>query len=232
MLAPAVHGDLEPRATEESIHLPHGDVDLSVHRLRLGNEAPAGRLQKLERLPSLQALDQLLGKALRVASGSERLTCHDPRRLMVTVTVAGCPAEHRNHDLGPESPDHLHNVCQERLAGPERQRLGRGLGVPEVERTREILPPTIQGPRCLELPGTDDSETLEELRTDEILPPVAPREGEVRRLRTLTQGHLGQEPRILVVRVGTDHEHTLHPLEPPEEQPSGHGPHILRHLRP
>ena len=69
-------------------------------------------------------------------------------------------------------------------------------------------------PSRKELLGAEDPERLAELAPDQVLSPLAARQGEVRGLRALMAREHDEELGVLVVGVRADHQH---PLVVPEE---------------
>jgi hypothetical protein len=126
---------------------------------------------------------------------------------MVAMAVARRPAEHRHDDLRPEGAHHRHDVAQDRVLHPVRVRLLGRLGEAEIVRAREVLPAAVEPPRREQLLGADHPELRSELVADQVLPTVAARQGEIRRLDVLPARQPGEELGVLVVRVSADHQH-------------------------
>ena len=91
-----------------------------------------------------------------------------------------------------------------------RQRLLVVLGIAEVVRAREILPAPVQAPGGEQLLGAGHAQLLAELGADQVLAAVAAREREIRRPVSATAREVGDELRVLVVRMRRDVEHAAH----------------------
>src|SRR5208282_2841249 len=95
---------------------------------------------KLLRLPRLQALLKLLGKARRIGSGTKRLTGQDARGLMVAVAVARAALKARANHIRAESANHAHHVAQRDIVtAPLLEGLFRRLGETKVGDAGEAL---------------------------------------------------------------------------------------------
>ena len=81
------------------------------------------------------------------------------------------------------------------------------LGESEIERAREVLAAAVDAARGEQLFGADHSERRAELVADQILSAVAAREREIRRLDVPRLGEIGDELRVLVIRMRADHQH-------------------------
>ncbi len=128
---------------------------------------------------------------------------------MLPVPVGGRSGEDGDNDLGPEPPDHVHDVLEQRVPRPETERFLGGFGEPEVVGAAEVLPGAVQVARGEQLLGTDDAETRPELGPDEVLSAFATAEGEVRRLRAQPARQQDEQLRVLVIGVGADHQDAL-----------------------
>ena len=128
---------------------------------------------------------------------------------MLPVPVARSAGEDRHDDLRPEPADHREHVDEQRVPGPETERLVGGLGEAEIVRAREELAGAVELPRREQLLRADDAELGAELRPDQVLPAFAPAEREVGRPHPHAAGQDGEELGVLVVGVGADHEDAL-----------------------
>ncbi len=93
------------------------------------------------------------------------------------------------------------------------ERLVSALGETIVESAREELICTVQSTSRLELPRTNDAETFAQLGPDDVLPAVSAGQGEIGRLGAHPPGESGQKAGVLVIRMRSDHENSLHAVE-------------------
>ncbi len=149
---------------------------------------------------------------------------------MLSVSISRRSAERRDDDVGPELANDPDHVPEQVLARPEGECLVRALRVPVVERPREELLPPVQAPRRHELTRSYHAQTLEELRTDQVLSAIAARERQIRGLRSPPPRERRQETGVLVVRMSADQEHTLHAVHLPEQQAGRDGTRTVHRL--
>ena len=201
--APARHGDLV-------IGLAHGGVEHpALQHERGGGGIEAGAQVQLVRRPGRQPFGAELGEPGGIAGGGERLAGRPAGGLVLPVPVARRAAEDRHDDLRTEPADHPHDILQDRVAGPVAPRFLQRLGVPEVVGAGEELAGAVQPAGGQQLLAAEQPERLAELGSDEILPPLAAVEREVRRLRAHAAHQHGEQLGVLVVGVRPDHEHPL-----------------------
>jgi hypothetical protein len=99
---------------------------------------------------------------------------------MLTVPVSRRAGEGRHHHVRPEAAHHPHDVLQNRIWEPVAFRFFERPRISEIEGTRKELIGAVDGPGCLQLSRAEQTEGDAELRTQEVLPPLAPGEGEIR----------------------------------------------------
>src|SRR5260221_5170011 len=116
MAAAARHRDLEIRLPEDGIEGADREGQ------RGGRRIPAGGAIELLRPP------------YRIAQQVERLPRENRRNLVVPMPVGGRPGEDCDDDLRPEPPDDVDHVFEDRVAGPEAERLLDRLGKAEIVR--------------------------------------------------------------------------------------------------
>ena len=126
---------------------------------------------------------------------------------MVAVAVARRAAEHRDDHMRPKGSHHANYVAEDRVARPVLVRVDGVLRESEVERAREELLGAVDAPCRQQLLGANHTQRFAELVADQILPAVAAREGEIRRLDVSSAGEPRDEKRVLVVGMRTDHQH-------------------------
>jgi hypothetical protein len=115
--------------------------------------------------------------------------------------------EARDDDVGLERADHPHDVRQSLVVPPDAERLLRGLRVAEVAHAREALLRPVDAARGEQLLGAHDVQELRLLAADEVLPAATARHRQVRGGRVSRVRQIGEQARVLVVRVGGDVEH-------------------------
>jgi len=106
----------------------------------------------------------------------------------------------------PESPYDPHHVLENRVGRPQAGGLVEGPRVPEVVRPGEELLGTVQLPGGEQFSGSDDPQRRAQLGTDEVLPPVTARQGEVRRPHAVSTAQERQQRGVFVVGVRRNDE--------------------------
>ena len=212
VLAATVHGDLAVRPAQERIEAAGSDLQ------GCGGRVEEGAAVQFERRPGLRARLDLVGEPSRVAGRLERFARQKSRDVVLTVSVARCPAPHRDQHVRPKPADRPHQIGKQGLAGPLFERLLRRLRVSEVEGAAEVLSRSVDRSCGQELSGADDPESLPELRSDEILSALATREREVRGFHAPPARHRGEESRVFIIRVCRHDEHPLDPVQLTEEE--------------
>jgi hypothetical protein len=133
---------------------------------------------------------------------------------MVAMPVARSAAEHGDDHLRAKGTHDRHHVAQQGIPGPVGVRLLSALAETEIVGAREELSTAVDSTRGEQLLGADHPEQWAELVADEVLSTVAAREREVRGLDLPSAGEPGDELRILVVGMRTDHEDARRDVEP------------------
>ncbi len=98
---------------------------------------------------------------------------------------------------------------------PECERLLSRLGIAEIERTGEELLGAVDSAGGQQLLRPDQPQAHTELGTDQVLAALTPCQREIGRLGAGSTLQHGEQLRILVVRVRTDDQHSLHMTQPP-----------------
>ena len=101
---------------------------------------------------------------------------------MLSVPVPDRARERGDDDLRAEAPHDPHGVLEENLFRPEAERLVDRAREAEVERPGEVLPSAVRAPGRHELLRTDQTEAHAEVRAEQVLSAVSPRERKVRGL--------------------------------------------------
>jgi hypothetical protein len=201
--AAAVGGDLAVGHAEQGI--VGADVELEEPRQVVVGQ-PAPRRAVPEQPPRLPDADvrQLLGGERRVGRRLERLAGEHRRGGVVAVRVQALGREAGDDDVGLERADDPHQIGQHRAAVPDRQRLGRRLGVAEVAGAGEKLLGAVDAAGGEQLLGADEAEQRPLLGADQVLAAIAARQRQVGGAQQALAVQVGQKPRVLVVGVGGD----------------------------
>ena len=128
----------------------------------------------------------------------------------MTVRGRGLRGEPRDDHVRAELADHAHDVAENGLPVPDAQRLLGVLRVAEILRASEVLPPAVQPARREQLLRARHAERLAELGPEQVLPAVAAGEREIGRPVSAVARQVGDDLRVLVVRMGGDVEHAAH----------------------
>ena len=179
-------------------------ADLDAHRAgtAAASAASAESAAVLENtlwLPGSQLAD-LLRKCFRVTRELECFDGEDRRRGMVPVP-APLGREPRDDHVGFERANDTHDVGNDGGSIPDPERLGGVLREAEVNGAGEELLAAVEPAGGEKLLGPDDAELLEDLRTDHILPAVAPCKGEIGCAVAAAARKVGDELGVLVVGV-------------------------------
>ena len=164
---------------------------------------PGATHVELEGLPRTQALFDLLRKGLRVPGQVERLLRHETGGLVLAVAVPFVALEARDDDEGPGHPNHPHEVAQDGLPTPLVQRFLEPLRVAVVGGRGEILlvdAVVLIGQQ--QLLGPDETEAIEELGADGVVPALAAVQRHERDPNPVPPAQHRQDAAVLVVRVG------------------------------
>jgi hypothetical protein len=136
---------------------------------------------------------------------------------MLAVTVGGGAREAGVDHERAEGANHAHHVAEHLALVPLRRRLVARFGEPVVERPREELLAAVEPPRLQQLLGADDSEGVEELGADDVLPALAAVQRQVGHARVVAARHAGDEARVFIVGMRAGVEHAGRGLQALEE---------------
>ncbi|OQC34830.1 MAG: hypothetical protein BWX64_02716 [Acidobacteria bacterium ADurb.Bin051] len=200
VLAARRAGDLEQRAAA-----PRVEAAERVARRRGVAVEPAGAPEARD-LPAGRRRRRGRAPPLRVTGAAERLRRHPAGGLVLAVAGPLVGGEDAHDHLRPEAGDDAERVGEQLGARPAREGLRRRTGEAEIAGPGEVLPPAVPRARGEELFAAQEPEPHPELAADQVLPPFAAGEGEVRRLAPHPPRHGHQRRSILVVRVGADDE--------------------------
>jgi hypothetical protein len=137
---------------------------------------------------------------------------------VVTVGVESLRREPGQDHVGPEAADGQHDVGEDGVVPPDGKGLVRILGVPEVAGPREELLGAVDRAGRQELLRPEEAEPRAELRADEILAAVAAGHREVAGPQEHGVREVGEQPGVLVVRMG-GHVQDVADDEQPVEEP-------------
>jgi len=121
------------------------------------------------------------------------------------MTVARGSGEAQDHDVRPEAADVPHHVGQHFVARPLRQRFVGCLRKTEVDRAGKELLRAVDASRCEKFLGADDAHLITLLGSDEVLSAFTACERQISRADVPPSRQVGEQSRILVVRMGGDH---------------------------
>ena len=221
MQAPSLRPDLRVGLTEQRVDQSAFNVN---GRPRPWPECSEPRAAvELQRLPGTQAFQDLLWKLGGVSRRAKGQRNELSRELVMPVTIRRCAAEDRIDDERAEHAYHPDHVADDFLLAPHAGGFLQRLGEPEVELPAEELLTAVQSPRLQQLLRANDSQGLEELGPDGILPAFPTREGKVPHAGVIAAGEPGHEQRVLVIRVRADDQHARRGLEAqdPVKDPGG-----------
>ena len=142
----------------------------------------------------------LVGKLRGIRRRAERFLGQDGRGFVGPVTTAALDV-HREHDIGPSCAEKPHEVADDLLPPPALVDLGRAERVAVVDRAGEPLLRAVETVGGEQLGGAKHSHVLEQLGSDFILPPGAPRCLDIDRAQALTEREHRVQLIVLVVRM-------------------------------
>jgi hypothetical protein len=136
---------------------------------------------------------------MRVAGLTKSHRSEVSDELMVTVSVLGSAGESRDDDEGSVQTDHPNEIGQDRLFAPLLCGLDMCLAETEIEGAGEELLSAVEAPGLQKLLGANDTESFEELRTNDVLASVASRHRDIRDAGMVAPGEPSDQSRVLVV---------------------------------
>ncbi len=168
-----------------------------VFGLGLGKAIP-------EQPPGLPRRDifQLFGEAGLVGGGREGFLGQYRGGPVVAVPAGVIRGEPGDDHVGPEFSDHPDDVRQDFFLPPELECFLGGLGIAEIDGPREILFGPVDPAGRQELLGPDDPDLGALFRADQVLAALAAGEGQVGRPELSALREIGQDGRVLIVRMG------------------------------
>ena len=156
------------------------------------------------RLPGPQPLGELLRISRRIRRQLKRLHPQHARRGVVPVGPPTPRGKARHDHVRTKLPDDPHDVAQHLPPIPEPQCLLGRFGIAEVDRAGEELDAAVELARLEQFLGAGHAELGVELGADLVLPAVAPRQRKVAGAVAARPGEVGDQVRVLVIRVGGD----------------------------
>ena len=157
-------------------------------------------------LPGRQALAGEFRKAVGIARDFKGLPGQQPAGLVVAMPVGGRSTEDRQDDLRAKGTDGADQVLQDAVAPPLAQRLLGALGEPEVEGPAEVLPGAVELVGRHHLPGPDQAQGIEQVRTHQVLTSLAPGQAQDGGPGLQAPADVGHQPGRFVVGMGSDEQ--------------------------
>jgi len=158
---------------------------------------------QLEGLPGTQPFRNLLRKHRGIACGAEGVLGHQPGGLVIAVTVARVSLEagdQHQRAVDAHDPDHL---AQDVLLAPLLQGLVEPFGEAVIDDAREVLlVDAVVAVGQEQLLRADEAEAVEQLGADRVVSRLPPVQREESDPRAQAAADPGQDPAVLVVRVG------------------------------
>ena len=165
------------------------------------------------RPPGLEALANLLGKAIGIGGGLEDLGSELPHSRVMTVAAGGVGGEARDDDVGLKAADDANHVAQDALPPPFCERLLGRFAVAEVDGAREELLAAVEASGCQQFLRANDAQVFRLLGPDQVLAALAARGREVGRAQTPSAGKVGDHCFAFVVGVRSEHEEAAESVE-------------------
>ena len=134
--------------------------------------------------------------------------------MVLPVAVTRSPAKAQDNDVRAVLPDDPDDVGEDAVVPPLAQGLLHGPGETEVDRAREKLPGAVDLARRQQLLGANQAELRALLGADQVLATLTTGRRKISRAHVPAPGKIGQHARALVVRMGADHKHRAHFVEP------------------
>ena len=156
-------------------------------------------------LPHWRVL-QLIGEALGIGGGMERLFGQDGGGLVVAVAVARRAGEREHDDVGPEAANAPDDVGENLVAAPFLQGLLGRLRETEVDGAGEVLLGAVDAARHQQFLGPDDAQQRALLGADQVLAAFAAGQGKIGRAELAALRVVGQRAVVFIVGMGRDHE--------------------------
>ena len=136
--------------------------------------------------------------------------------------------EASHDDVRLESTDRPDCVGQDLFPIPDAQGFIDRFRKTEVVRATEKLPAMVDPARGEQLLRANDPERFTQLRTNQILPAIAAGEREIRRLVERAVRPVGDQPSVLVIRVGRNVKDAAEHIKLLQREPDLRGIHRLR----
>ena len=207
VLAAALRRDLAIALAQHGVEGADIDPELVVCRgivaaevERVPEDAPG--------LPGLRAPLEMLGVSVGIGRGDEGLTGKYTRSRVVSVACAGILRESRHDHIGPERPDHPDHVTEDLFPVPDAHCLFSTFGKTEIIGPREELFGAVDAPGRQQFLCADHAQRHTLFLADQVLSAVPAGDGEIPRAVLSVPGQPGQQPRVLIVRVGRHVQHT------------------------
>src|SRR5436190_6723348 len=147
---------------------------------------------------------------------------------MTVTTAARGNRKSRHDDVRAKLADDADHVGEHLLPIPEAQRLFRRLGKPKINRPRKKLPATIKPAPGHQFLRAGDAQLLVELRADFVLSAIAAGDREIAGAIAAPAREVGDELRVLVIRMRRDVKNRAHLAKAPQVLEDGRGRWLFR----
>src|SRR4051812_38218018 len=128
----------------------------------------------------------------------------------MSVGSTGYGGEPRDHHVGTEGANDTHDVAEHFRLVPDAKGLEVVFRESKVQRAREELTTTVNATGGEQFLRAGDAELVTELGAEEVLTAVAASDGEICGAHVATAREIGDELRVLVVRMRADVQHGRH----------------------
>ena len=154
-------------------------------------------------LPRFQ-VTSLVGERAGIAGKFERFESQHSRGGVMSMRAARLRRKPRDNHVGSESADDADNIRDSLLAVPDAQGLAIILGKAEVDGASEKLPASIETAGGQQFLSANHAQLFAELRAQHILSTIPAGQGQISRAITAAARQIGDELRVLVIRMGSD----------------------------
>ncbi len=170
-------------------------------------------------LPGQQSFLDLLRKPIGIRRRSKCFAGHNPRSLMVAVTVAIRSLKAGHQHVWPERSNHSHNVRQcDVMPLPLLKRFVRALRKTEVRDPSEALLHSVVAIRRSQLECAQNPQHVKEIAAHLILPAFATVEGQQQHGIAPGTRFQGHHPAIFVIRMSRGVHQASRSAEAPQHE--------------
>ena len=174
-----LHRELNIRSSKHRIVHTSIQTDRVIRRFagarKKSADVPA---VKFFRLPGMQSLRNLLGKALRITRRTERLLGQDRRCLMMPMSIPICPRKASHEYVRTKCPNRAHQIPQRDVVPlPLLKCLLRRLRISKIRHTRKSLLDSVITIRRQKFQSPQHAQHIEQIAAQLVLPTFAARQG-------------------------------------------------------